>query len=672
MPVYVQTPTVTLPYPGIRPFRRDEFEIFFGREEHVAKLAEKLHSHHFVAVVGPSGCGKSSLVTAGLMPQLDSAHAVDAKGPWYEAIIRPGDRPFSRLAEALIHSGILPDQADEDGDSRIGFLDAELRRGPLGLIQALGGADSLNGGNLLVVVDQFEEIFRFRNETSDQEAHAFVALLLETVRQSEQKKLPIYVMLTMRSDYMGDCNQFQGLPEAISDSQFLTPRPNREQRHAAIVGPAAMFGGEVEPALVNRLLNDMGDDPDQLPIMQHALMRMWSLTTLGEHHKHGESNAESATDGDTQPVQLTTDIYDEVGGWHNTLSNHADEAFDGLGDCRERQRVAETMFRSLTQRGPNQNDVRRPVSVQEVADVAGVSTAVVKEVADTFRRLDRCFLTPGLVEGDARRSKLADDDILDISHESLIRQWARLREWARKEGDSAADYSRLEDAALRWQSKEKGFLQSPELDVLLKRFENEQWTPVWAARYGTDFDLAMEYLEESQKEKQRLDAEAEAQRDELFHERARADEQAQTVARFRRYVSIIGVVSVLCLATTVWAVRERINSDSANTLKEEAQEQLGLLAIEKKQIETAKAEAIAERKEAEKAKIDANTERVRTFLEKRKLENAKAEAEKERVRMFLEKQQLQIAKDNAEKERVRTFLEKVQVEASVKSSGSIK
>ena len=106
-----------------------------------------------------------------------------------------------------------------------------------------------------------------------EEADAFVALLLAASQQREQ---PVYVVITMRSDFIGDCTRFAGLPEVVNEAQFLTPRMTREQSRQAIEGPAEVFGGVVEPALVNRLLNDMGTDPDQLPLMQHALMRMWT------------------------------------------------------------------------------------------------------------------------------------------------------------------------------------------------------------------------------------------------------------------------------------------------------------------------------------------------------------------------------------------------------------
>ena len=149
------------------------------------------------------------------------------------------------------------------------------------------------GTNLLLLVDQFEELFRYSAYAEREEAEAFVALLLESAR-APLGEARIYVAITMRSEYLGAAALIDGLAEAINNGLYLTPRMSREQVRDAIVGPAAVCGFEIEPALVNRLLNDLTsfapweDDTghqlerlvrraDQLPLMQHVLNRLWSL-----------------------------------------------------------------------------------------------------------------------------------------------------------------------------------------------------------------------------------------------------------------------------------------------------------------------------------------------------------------------------------------------------------
>src|SRR5215469_2804076 len=258
----------TVPYPGLRPFRYDESDIFFGREAQTDQLLARLARDHFMAVTGPSGCGKSSLVKAGMTPALSAGFMVEGGSEWRICEQRPGDRPLGRLARAMASPEILGgDKTDPDS---VALVEATIRRGPLGLIEIVKTATALRGASLLVVIDQFEEIFRYRERIAADEADAFVALLLASARQSD---VPIYVVITMRSDYLGDCARFHGLAEAASDAQYLTPRLTREDLELAIAGPARVFGGRVEPRLLDRLINDFGSDPDQLPSLQHALAR---------------------------------------------------------------------------------------------------------------------------------------------------------------------------------------------------------------------------------------------------------------------------------------------------------------------------------------------------------------------------------------------------------------
>ncbi len=490
-----QTPaTLTeAPYPGLRPFRREETDIFFGCEKQSDELLEKLGRTRFLAVVGPSGCGKSSLVRAGMIAGLETGFMASTGPRWRIADLRPGDHPLKRLAAALARPRALGPERGEDEEAAA-FIHAALRRGPLGLVEVLRETPLPERTNLLVLVDQFEENFRFHREESGEragdEARAFVALLLESAAQQE---VPIYVVLTMRSDFLGNCAMFSGLPEAMNESQYLTPRMTREQRQSAIVGPARVFGGDVEPALVNRLLNDTGADPDALPLMQHALMRMWTRATP------------AARDGG---ARLAAADYEAVGTLAHALSMHADEAYQEL-DAKQ-QRIAESLFRCLTDRGPEHHDTRRPVALEEVAAVAGASDDEVREVIEAFRRTGRSFITPGVPE------PVYPNTTLDISHESLIRCWTRLSDWVNTEARSAWNYRRLNETAGLWKAGEEALLRQPALQVFLEWRRSEKPTAGWAKRYGGDFALATEFLDQSERahlEEQRV-AEERRQRDE--------------------------------------------------------------------------------------------------------------------------------------------------------------
>src|SRR4051812_8128074 len=293
---------------------------------------------------------------------------------WRVAVARPGHDPLGNLARALAEEDVLASACvGLQQEEREAVIEATLGGGSLGLVDATRAA-RLGAEKLLVVIDQFEELFRFRaarTAAAEDEASAFVKLLLEAARQRD---VPAYVVLTMRSDFLGDCSQFQGLPEAINDGQYLIPRMTRDERRFAIVGPVRVARARMTEPLVNRLLNDVGDNPDQLPILQHALMRTWDEW----RSKRPEHEA-----AHTAGPKIDVCCYEAIGGMSDALSRHADEAYTELPDERSRQ-LAELLFKSLTERGSDNREIRRPTRLREICEIAGASEEEVARVIEVF------------------------------------------------------------------------------------------------------------------------------------------------------------------------------------------------------------------------------------------------------------------------------------------------
>jgi len=278
IPAQAERHTLTSnPFPGLRPFRIEESHLFFGREGQTDEVLLKLARHRFVAIVGPSGSGKSSFIYCGVLPILYGGFLAEAGSGWEVIVTRPGHSPIDNLAEAVLKKNAQY-AADDDDEKKIKrtIFSTLLRSSSLGLVEAVRHAGGKEDVKYLVLVDQFEELFRYKDgqeANAVNEALAFVNLLLEA---SSNKDAPIYVALTMRSDFIGDCAQYPELTSRINDSHYLIPQLTREQKRSAIEGPVAVGGGRITPRLVQQLLNDLGDNPDQLPILQHALMRTWN------------------------------------------------------------------------------------------------------------------------------------------------------------------------------------------------------------------------------------------------------------------------------------------------------------------------------------------------------------------------------------------------------------
>ena len=363
------------PFPGLRPFKVDESHLFFGREGQSEEILNKLSDQKFVAVIGASGSGKSSLIYCGLVPALFGGFVGDARSKWRTVASRPGNSPIDNLASSIIENSSNNELDDELIKKKINA--SVLRSSSNGLIEALDQAFDFKNENILVIIDQFEELFRYKTSKNDQstynESEAFVKLL---VTANQTKDVPVYVVLTMRSDFIGECSQFHELTELINESNYLVPQMTRDNFKTAIEGPVAVGGAEIDTQLVQQLLNEVGDNPDQLPILQHALMRTWDYWT--DH---------SDTD---QPIGIAD--YEAIGKMEKALSEHANEAFDELEE--DEKWICESMFKTITEKGNDNRGIRHPTSISDVASIAKTSTEKVIKITEPFRAAGRSFITP--------------------------------------------------------------------------------------------------------------------------------------------------------------------------------------------------------------------------------------------------------------------------------------
>lgn len=583
------------PFPGLRPYRTEDQDFFFGREDQIFALYRLFDHSHFVAVVGSSGSGKSSLVRAGLLPLLARESVEPTGRTWKMIQMHPGDAPIGSLATAMVQQ-LFPDDGPNIAAARRERIRFALRRSSFGMSDALRELD-LGNASTILVVDQFEELFRYaarrqggegaEEAQRQEEATQFVQVLLAA---SRDRSLNVYVLLTMRSDFIGDCANFRGLPEAVSASQFLVPSLTRDQREEAIRRPIERAGATIEPALVERLLNDGGDDIDQLPVLQHCLSRLWEQAGRQREDAADRQagSLEAATVGGGR--RATMNDYVAIGGMTHALSQHADKVFEEVSD---KALAVEQAFRSLAEIDSQGRIVRRARLYRDLLAETGVPADDLQAVVNRFRDDDCSFLTPPQSE----TPDLTDQTRVDVGHEALLRRWERVSGdprsgapytgWLRAEVADAREYRGLLAMA-----EAKDRIGPDSVEERWKRWTSRPRTAAWAERYGGHIEDVEQLFKESlaalEAEKARKEAEraAEQRRTELEAQAARAREEIekarlaleaqaargreQNALRFARLArrTTLGVSALLCLTVGLgvfsyiqWqtAVREKEN-----------------------------------------------------------------------------------------------------------------
>jgi len=562
------------PFPGLRPFSLDECHLFFGREGQVDEILIKLAKNRSVTVMGYSGSGKSSLMYCGLVPVLYGGFMTNTSPFWQVIPARPGNSPITNLASSVVDQLLRLNRIEEkDKNIHKAIIHSILKSGSDGLVEVSKYLQTQDGENVFFLIDQFEELFRYRelnNEYAD-EAAAYVSLLLTAVHQRE---IPIYLSVNMRSDFIGECSVFPGLTVMINESNYLVPQMTREQKRMAIEGPVAVGGGKISQRLVKRLLSDIGENQDQLPILQHALMRTWDYWI--ENHEAGE------------PIDIRH--YNSVGKITQALSLHANEAYDEL--TPRQKEIAEILFKNITEKNQENQGLRRPCKIGLICELSEASEQDVVHVVEQFRKPGRSFLMPGI------QVALTSQSTVEISHESLMRIWSRLSTWVDEEAESAQMYKRISEAAAMYQIGKTGLWRPPDLQLALNWQKKQKPTRTWAQRYDIAFERAIVFLDTS-----RITYEAELKNQEMM--------QRRMLRRARVTSVVLGIAALIAILFFVYALIQRVQVETEATRAKE-QEKLAIVARDEAKLATE--DALVQKNRAEQA-LKVNEKLVRDIKE---------------------------------------------------------
>ncbi|MBS1554454.1 MAG: hypothetical protein JSU09_05980 [Bacteroidetes bacterium] len=599
--------TAICPYTGLRPFTEDESLYFKGRDEHITQATNQLAKNKFIMLTGASGDGKSSLVYAGIIPNAKAGFLRSQFSNWVVADFRPERNPLGNLSHALAKQLGIANENTVRTELSHGFsaLVDVYKASPLYLDTVEEDFSTLDdqqkskrkrsAANLILIADQFEEFFtnpeNFHKGVPSQEANLVTNLLLETARIALEENLPIYVIITMRSDFIGQCAAFRGLPEAIGFSQFFVPRLNRAQLQEVIEEPAMLSGNRISRRLTERLIHDMVEGTDQLPILQHALNQIWKMADEGQAEMDlmqyamvGGMNGDDLPGDDGKKFkqwfcglpQKIQACYHQP-NLQNVLNTHANKLYTYAAETAKAKYnlalseddahfIIETAFKCLT-KIDNSRAVRNRMTLSEITAIINqphLDHKKVDQVLSVFREPGNTLLRPFLDEV----PELSESSVLDITHESLIRNWENLSQWARDEFNSYTTYLDFSQQMNRWVESDKSnsfLLYIGPLTFFENWFEKVKPNTEWIARYlGEELD---------HEQRQAKAAAILQNANEFLQRSARKHRVTRAVMKYgpRKIAAALAVVALVGLSSFAFKTYlDRRNSAVLNRIKEES------------------------------------------------------------------------------------------------------
>lgn len=400
----------TNPYKGLRAFQEADAADFFGREKLVEQLYQRMRADgrtaqgvaRFLAVVGPSGSGKSSVVKAGLLPKLRS-HAAD----WYIGEMTPGANPFQEVEAVLM-------RVAQQADLPIGQL---LRAGGDGLHRAVSAALGTVFSEIVLVIDQFEEVFTMVSD--DAERRLFMDSLRYALMAEDSR---LRLVVTLRADFYDRPLMYSGFGELMQKRTEVVLPMSAEELEQAIVKPAERVGLKLEEGLAQEITSEVLGQPGTLPLLQYALTELFA-------NRRGNT--------------LTHKSYRDSGGVSGAMTRRADEIH--LTMSPEARAATEQVFLRLVSLGEGTEDTRRRALLSELLTISA-DRRVIQQVLDVFgkRRLLAFDVDPKTRQ-----------PTVEIAHEALIRNWLQLREWLNNNRDTLRVQRQLASAMQEWKQADQ-------------------------------------------------------------------------------------------------------------------------------------------------------------------------------------------------------------------------
>ena len=637
------------PFVGLKPYSKNTSNSYFGREQDVENLLQILQKNKLLTLNGVSGSGKTSLINSGLIPRLQNGFIGQAGKEWSITSFRPGINILLNLSHALTQNNVLKVDSKSNTTDQKYYSEIISNSGSMGVVEIYKRSDIFNKKNLLIIIDQLEDLFKYEKYFDSSKSEDDNNLMDIIYRSVTMKNTAIYFLICIETPYLSKLTSYKKLQEIISKSQYAIQNLNQTGINQILENTFKKQNILFDSKVVDLFNQTLKEEISYLPNFQFLLYKLYEKFVLNSSEKS----------------IIDLEDIEDLGGLEHSIAKDFETIFSS--STKENQKIVSLLFKAIS--SPQNNTDIQYESILNISEYTNSTrvelSKIIKSFKKTFNNLFDVF-EPSITGISASANKTYDaKNILTLKYIKFL-NWERYTKWLDEEKTNFKDFKDFSEIAIKKSNNQVGFLKTPVLERAIVWQKNASTNKNWAKKYKLNFEQTINFINESEQDDLRIKTEKENQ---LTRERNK-DRRAKKIGYIVAGFGIIG--ALITYGLWIKAKEAEKTATYASEVAKKAQND----AVEEKEIAVSATENMQKaKKDAEDARDDAKNKAKQARIEKNKaiaatlaMEIAMKDAKDSRAEALEKAEEARIEKNKAQKESIRnkTLKELIELEADFK------
>ncbi|MGK0412786.1 MAG: hypothetical protein ACJA1B_000986, partial [Polaribacter sp.] len=510
------------PFVGLTPYSQKDSAFYFGREQEVENLLQILQKNKLLTLSGDAGSGKTSLINASLLPRLKNGFVGQAGKQWSIAYFRPSTDPLSNLAHALTANGVLNIESKPKTTDYKYYSQLIKEFEAVGIVEIYKRSEIYDKKNLLIIIDQLEDLFKFKEYFEPAVAEDDHNLMDLVYRSVSYKNMPIYFLISIESKFLTKTASYKKLQEIISPTQYTIQNLDTSKINRILENTFYKHQVQFDPLVIDNFHEFLNEKISYLSNFQYLMYKLFDTFVIK---------------GNEKKIIKLQDIK-ELGGVVNVISKDLETFYENLSP--EKQNEMSLFFKALTK--PQTPSITSNYEkISNISEYVNISTTTlssnIKSLKHTFFDLIEVFEPSISGIKNYNETRLDAKNILNLKYSKHL-NWKRGLEWISEEREDYLKYKTFSENAIKKDNDEIDFIKTLELENAILWRDNPNHNINWAKKFNFNFTKTIAYINKSEEDSLRLKKEKEDQ-----------FEREQKKEKTKRKVYLILGIAMLILTT---------------------------------------------------------------------------------------------------------------------------